>query len=381
MVVAVAAARGVDAPLTLPLDAHGVRAVLWTGGAAGAFVLYLAAIALLRRRTARVWIVVAIAAAIQLVPLAAPLLMSRDAYAYWDYGEVAARGGNPYQQPPDEHPDVPAFRVMGSDWYRTRDTYGPAWTLASEGAARTVGDSARSEARFFKLLAAAGMLALTAAAAFAARRRAMAAAFVGWNPLLALHFGGGGHNDVWMLALAVAGTGFASRGRGWAAAAAWTVSTAVKFVTLVFVPLEAARLRRRFPWLALAVSAAAAAAVASALYGWWWIRALAPISNQLQAESAIGAPHRLAQLGVPLHWAQVALVALFILGYAWLLREAWRGRPRRSLAAGGVCLATSWLTPWYLAWPLAYAAVDDDDAATVLALLLSAYGLLASVPH
>ena len=46
------------------------------------------------------------------LPLAAPLLLSTDAWTYWDYGRIAAvHGGNPYRDPPAEFPDEPGLPV------------------------------------------------------------------------------------------------------------------------------------------------------------------------------------------------------------------------------------------------------------------------------
>ena len=57
---------------------------------AAAFVAYVTGLALLRRRVAPTRAVVVLAAAIQLVPLAAPLLLSTDAWTYWGYGWIGA---------------------------------------------------------------------------------------------------------------------------------------------------------------------------------------------------------------------------------------------------------------------------------------------------
>ncbi len=65
---------------------------------------------------------------------------------------------------------------------------------------------------------------------------------------------------------------------------------------------------------------------------------------------------------------------------AWLLREAWRGRTRFALCAGLFCLSVSWLTPWYAAWPVALAAIEEDAAGALLALGLTAYLLWDALP-
>ena len=60
--------------------------------------------------------VLAVAAAVQLAPLAAPLLLSTDAYTYWDYGRIGAvHGANPYADKPSAFPDDPAYERMGAE--------------------------------------------------------------------------------------------------------------------------------------------------------------------------------------------------------------------------------------------------------------------------
>src|SRR5436309_2342835 len=56
-----------------------------------AFALYLLGLYLLSlyRSRASLVPVVALAMAIQLAPLGGPLVLSKDAYAYWDYGRIA----------------------------------------------------------------------------------------------------------------------------------------------------------------------------------------------------------------------------------------------------------------------------------------------------
>ena len=151
----------------------------------------------MRRRAA-----IALACAIQLLPLAGPVLLSTDVYTYWDYARISTEhGGNPYVDVPNDYPDDPAFPLMGSHWRDTTSVYGPGFTLASEGHAAVVGDSPDAAAWLYRALAAAAMVALVLLAARLSPQPAFAAAFVGWNPLLAVHFAGGGHNDAWMMAL------------------------------------------------------------------------------------------------------------------------------------------------------------------------------------
>lgn len=324
------------------------------------------------------------AAVIQLVPLTAPVLLSTDVYSYWDYGRLAVvHDANPYEDPPDTFPDDPAYERMGAQWRHTTSVYGPAFTLASEGHARVVGESPGAAAWLYKGLAAFAMLAVVLLAARVAPRPAFAAAFVGWNPLLAVHFAGGGHNDVWMMALVFAGIGLAATGRRQLAGAAWAVSIAVKWVALIFLPLralEARREGRRVGHLGFAVTAAVLAVLATWRYGTSWLDAFGPVGRNLREGSKYSIPGRLESIGVPHGLAVGLLVGLFGLAYLWLLREAWRGRARLGLAAGLLVVAAPWLVPWYVVWTIPFAAVEEDRTAHALGLALTAYLLRDAVP-
>ena len=327
---------------------------------------------------------VVIAGAIQLAPLAGPLLLSTDAYTYWDYGRVGAvHDANPYVNEPSEFPDDPAFARMGRDWRDTTTSYGPVFTLASEGHAAVVGESAAATAWTYKALAALAMLALTALAAFVARDRAFAAVFVGWNPLLAVHFAGGGHNDAWMMAFVLGALALGAAGRRQWAGASWVAAIAIKWVALIFLPLRALEARaqgRRVGHLGFAVAAAAVVAVASWRYGLHWLNALGPVARNLSEGAHHSLPGRLEALGVPRAAAVALLAVAFGIAYVWLLREAWGGRARLGLCAGLLLLATPWLVAWYAVWAVPLAAVEEDRTARVLALGLSAYLLRNAVP-
>jgi alpha-1,6-mannosyltransferase len=384
--LAVAAAYEAGPPLVPDSEtADVVWSWLFLGASAAAFVAYLAGLwRLSAARGVRLALVVAVAVAVQLVPLAGPVLVSTDVYTYWDYGRLGAvHGANPYSDTPIQFPQDPAFGLMGSRWYETTSAYGPGFTLLSEVHAEAAGESADLAAWLYRGGAAAGMLALVVLAARLGRRSAFSAAFVGWNPVLALHFGGGGHNDALMMAFALGALALAASGRKQLAGAAWACSIAVKWVPLVLVPLRVLELRstgRQVRYLGFAAVAGLVGALASWRYGTAWLGAFGPIADNLRDQSRYSFPNRLVQLtGMPEDVAALLLVALFAVGYAWLLREAWRGRARLGLAAGFVLLATTWLVPWYAIWAVPLAAVEEDRVARLLALGLSAYLLPAYV--
>lgn len=359
---------------------------LYLGAAAAAFAAYVLGLYALRRaRESALVAVLALAGAIQLAPLAGPVLLSTDLYTYWDYGRIGAvHGGNPYEDEPSQFPADPAYPLMGAQWRDTTSAYGPGFTLASEAHAAVVGESKDAASWLYKGLGAAAMLALTVLAARLGRRPAYAAAFVGWNPLLALHFAGGGHNDAWMMALVLAALALGASGRRALAGAAWALSIAVKWVPLLFLPLrylEARKHGRPVGHWGLAITAGILVAIATFRYGGAWLGAVGPVTDNLVHErAAYSIPSRIADLGIPEGAAALALIGLFALAYLWLLRQAWRGRARLGLTAGLLLLATSWLVPWYAVWAVPLAAVEEDEPARWLALGMSAYLLRDAVP-
>ncbi len=352
--------------------------------AGAALLAYAAGLVLVRRSSARLAWVAALAAAVQLAPLAGPLLISTDAWTYWSYGRIAAvHGDNPYRAVPADYPADPALEHTGTAWRRTSSIYGPAFTLASEPVAHASGRSDDAAAWIYKALAAAAMLAATWAAARAARRQAFAVAFVGWNPVVALHAAGGGHNDAWMAALVASAVALGIAGRRQLAGAAWAGAVAIKWVPLLLVPLQILADRRR--GLSFGAGGAVAAgvvigALATWRYGLGWLDALEPVARKAGEQTSYAIPSRLAQLGLSRELAAGLLALAFGLAYLALLREAWRGRPRLALTSALLLLATPWLVVWYLAWPAALAAVEDDRRAQLLVVVLSAYLLPQAVP-
>ena len=76
----------------------------------------------------------------------------------------------------------------------------------------------------------------------------------------------------------------------------------------------------------------------------------------------------------------VLTAALFVVAYLLLARAAWRGRARLALAAAVLLACAPYVTPWYLAWVVPLAAVEEDKLARWLALALTAYLLPQTIP-
>ena len=349
-----------------------------------AFAAYVAGILLARSSAPRLAAVWVLACAIQLAPLAAPLLLSTDAWTYWDFGRIATvHDANPYRSTPSDFPDDPAYPYVGTAWRHTTTVYGPAFTLASQPLARAAGTSHAAAAWIYKSIAALAVLGAAALASCLSRRPALALVFVAWNPVLAVHFGGGGHNDSWMALLVLAALAAAASGRRELAGVAWATAALVKWVPLVLLPLRALEARathRRVGHVGFAVAAAVIGAAAFVSYGTGWLQAFGPLARNANHETRWALPHRLQQLGVP-HGLAIALFAVaFLVAYAWLAREAWRGRARRALASCALLLAVPYLVVWYVVWAVPLAAAEDDESAGLLALVICAYLLRQTIP-
>ncbi len=210
-----------------------------------------------------------------------------------------------------------------------------------------------------------------------------ACAFAGWNPLLAIHFAGGGHNDAWMAALILAALALASSDRRTWAGAAWAAAVLVKWVPLALLPLELLAGRatgRRVDLRGFLAGALVLLTLATVLYGLGWLEAFGPLARNANQETSYALPHRLQDLGVPRALAAVLFGAGLIAAYAWLVREALRGRARLALAACALMLASPWLVVWYVVWAVPLAAAEDDRAAQLVALALCAYLLPQTIP-
>lgn len=375
-----------DSPL-VPRDggtAEQGSAWLFLALLVGAFVTYLLGLALLRRTPAPVRATIVVAALVQLLPLSAPLLLSTDAWTYWGYGWIAADGGgNPYVDPPSDFPASPAAPYLGADWRDTTTVYGPVFTGISEPVARVAGSSSDAAAWLYKSLAAAAMLAACLAVASVARRKALAVAFVGWNPVVAVHAAGGGHNDALVAGLAALAVALALRRRHDLSGALWVVAVLVKWVPLLFLALSAlaARARSRpLGWRGLVGAAVVLCALATWLYGLDWLRAAEPLAGNAARETSYAIPSRLESLGLP-HGVALGLgIVALLAGLAWLARDATRGRARLGLAACLVLVTTPYLAVWYLAWVVALAAPEEERASRLAALALTAYLLPQTIP-
>ena len=380
--IVVLATRRVANAASSPLEPSGAWRAALVAAVLAAFAAYaLAVVAALRGLVER-RIAVLSGCAVQLLPLGSPLLLSTDAYTYWDYGRLAARhGANPYSTPPSAFPHDPAYAAMGASWHHDTTLYGPLFTWLSGLVGHL--SSAHDAQLAFRLLAAGAMVAMLAILA-GADASAAAIVLAGWSPLFALHFAGGGHNDALMLALVVGAAAAGSR-RPWVAAVLWVAAVAVKWVALALLALDllaAGAGRRRGRLARLCVVGVVGVALAMLTYGTALLHAFRELSKQSRRTGSLGLAKWLAEAGLH-HRAIVALLFLatvaFVALLAWL---ALRTRDRHlSVAGTGLAFLQGWLNPWYALWGGATLAFEEAVVPAVLAnLALSALVLRDALP-
>jgi hypothetical protein len=376
MAATVAAARHASPSEVSPVSPSGEPwHAFWTWGVVAAFALYATGTWVARKGALSLRVAVVTAVVVQTLPLTAPLLLSKDVYLYWSEARIAiVHHANPYHATPSDYPSDPAYGHVSEIWRTETAPYGPGWEALGTVPAAAAGSLAHRAELGYRVLALLGVLA---AALIVARRtrNAAAVALLGWSPLVALHFAGGGHSDAAMTALLVLGVAAPAAAAG---GAAWPISSAFKVVPAILLPLELAARRLRAPkrwWLGLIGSAVVVVAAATAIFGPHWVTATVAGAHQ---SSTLGGVHWLTQLGLRHRYAVAAGALAFAAVYLALLRSAWlTGRARLSLAATALCFTSSLLRPWYALWPLALAAVEEDDLAGLAALALSAYVLFA----
>ena len=178
---------------------------------------------------------------------------------------------------------------------------------------------------------------------------------MGWNPLLALHFGGGGHNDAVMMLLVVGALALAAAGAPNLAGVAWVAAIGLKWVAAAFLVLWAidrrAGVERARPARRSRREASRSWPCATVRYGTTWLEAFGGLSSQARRTGSIGLSRWLGDLGLG-HRAILAAIGLATLAaFAWL---ALRGLARRAGASGVsgsvAALGQGWLNPWYASW-------------------------------
>jgi hypothetical protein len=345
----------------------------------------------------------------------APVLLSHDAYSYVDYARLGVRHGlDPYVHPPQAAPGDPAYAEV--TWTEATSAYGPLFTLLTYPLAWLPVGFAVAALKAIGALSVLGIAALTARiAAWRGADPLRAAAFVALNPLVLVHVVGGAHNDALTMLFAMLAITAILSSRERAGGAALVAAIATKLSAGVLTPfaliatgrkvasrtatgrkvqpLESNRPVGGWEWtfrpvgrlvagmlgVALAVGVAAHAA-----FGWGWLHGFGLAGENQSRTSHMSIPITVARLtGLGPDGVRLAAALLFAALVIYLL--VWTARGNDWIRASAwstyaLLLATAWLLPWYLLWPLPLAAISRDRTLQLLTLLLTAYQLGARIP-
>ncbi len=374
------------------LRSYGLVAVL-----VAMFGCYALAARAADRLSARA-VLMAIAALYALVLLAPPML-STDIFSYGAYGRMGTLyGANPYLHGPAAIALDPLYPFIGAKWVNTPSAYGPVFTALSYVLAPL---SIASSVLAYKMIAAFASLATVALVWNAARWRGVnpvrAAVLVGLNPMTVIYGVGGGHNDLLMLAVMMAGVYAILQHRDRAGGGLLSLAAGIKLTGGVLLPFAVAggairRTGRRDIVIGAALVAAVLLAVSFALFGTGPLHLPATIHTS-QAEgdwhSVPGFISSRLGLGTVGHITGIALAVACVATCCWLLRRVWRGEMDWIDGAGWATVAmlvtASSLLPWYMAWLMPFAALAADRrlwrASIVLTGVVQLIELIGYIPH
>ncbi len=363
------------------------------------FVSYAIAVQAADRLPART--VLMCIAGLHALVLLAPPLVSTDVFSYQAYARMGSMyATNPYLHGPSAIALDPIYPFIGAKWVSTPTVYGPVFTLLSYllGTA-----SIAAGALAYKAIAAVASLAIVAIVWNAARLRGVdqvkAVALVGLNPLIVVYGVGGGHNDMLMLALVVAGMALLLQHRDRLGGGSMVIAAGVKLTAGLFLPFALAgaggrlsRSRRRDVLTGGVVAAASIAALGFAAFGSGPLHLVSSISHG-QSEGDwhsipgfIGTRLGLTTIG---HVTGIALAAVFAGVFCWLVSRVWRGEldwiDGAAWTVVALLVTASSLLPWYVAWliPLAALAADRRLWPTAIAMtgVIQAVQVLGYIPH
>jgi alpha-1,6-mannosyltransferase len=363
------------------------------------FISYAVAVGAADRLSARS-VLMSIAALHALVLLAPPLV-STDVFSYQAYARMGSvYGANPYLHGPSAIGLDPVYPFIGAKWVSTPTVYGPVFTVLSYTFASA---SIAASALAYKAIAAVSSLAIVAIVYNAARFRGVdpvkAAALVGLNPLLVIYGVGGGHNDILMLALAMAGIALVLQHRDRLGAGAIVVAAGVKLTAGLFLPFALAgaggrlsRSRRRDVLVGAGIGGAAVVALGSAVFGVGPLHLFGSISQSQSEGDWHSIPGFISDrmgLGTVGHVTGVLLAVAFAVIFCWLIRRVWRSELDWIDGAGWMVVAllvtASSLLPWYVAWLMPLAALAADRrlwrASIAMTGVFLAVQVLGYIPH
>jgi len=326
--------------------------------------------------------------------LAMPPSLSTDIYNYLAYGRmVAFHGLNPYTTLPSHMGGDP---VLAFPLWDIFSHYGPPWIALSAGIAWISGRAALFPGvLLFKGVAAlshlaVGFLSYRLARSWNEAAGVASAVLLGWSPLLLLEGAGSGHNDLLMMALALAGLLAYRKKKPWWGLFLLLLSVMVKYVSLILLffyclawlrEQEGGRARLRLLGMVVGVALLAFALA----YAPFWegpatllggiteesshliLSPAAFLRGPLQALwPALGFPAQRAE-GLTFLALNVLQKVSLLAVVLWSARRLWLWAEERLpqvVAAWGstsliyVSLLHNAIFPWYFIWPFSTAGVE-----------------------
>jgi hypothetical protein len=331
-------------------------------------------------------------AALNALVLVAPPLMSTDLFSYIAYGRLGATYGiNPYLHGPNLIAFDPLYQFIGAQWTHVPTVYGPLFTALSYPLA---GLTIAANVFAYKAIAAISCAAIVVLVWHAARLRGMdpvkAVAFVGLNPVIVVYGVGGGHNDMLMLAILVAGIYVLLRERQGTGGAMIIAAAAIKLTAGMLLPFAVAASAGRRVASSGRARVLAGAAVAAALLAGLGLLMFGSgplrLVGTLQGIQGHGGFHSipgfiLTALGLDQYNAALGdiLHVAYAVSLVWLVWRVWIGELDWITAAGwatvGLLVSAGLLMPWYIAWLIPLAALSTDRRLWITAIALTSLGL------
>jgi alpha-1,6-mannosyltransferase len=338
---------------------------------------------------------------------AAPL--GRDLWAYSAQGHLLSTGLSPYDHGPSAAPGAFAQEVSPR-WSDSPAPYGPLWLRLSQAAAWVARDHPLRAALLLRLPAVVGLAlccwAIPALANQLSPRQAERLPLALWlgvaSPLMLVLGVGGGHNDLLMLGLGLAGVAIAARGGlrplalGVGVGALGVLVKSPAAIAVAFTVPASLHASRQAPSrrpatasIGVALGGAGAALLtATALsglgFGWMrqvnsdaqWVSWLSLPSGLTMLGKAIAGDDHVRGLDDTLRSARTAgeVLAVVVLIALWLLaaRQPRRTAQLLALAFGVTALLGPSVQPWYYLWALLPAGLAVRRRAAVQALAVAA---------
>jgi hypothetical protein len=331
----------------------------------------------LGRSVSKRW-AIALIAALHVLILIGPILLSTDVFSYIAYARMGVEHGlNPYTHGPIAITQDPVYHYVGHDWKKVETAYGPLYTLISYPFGLLGVTGAVWGMKLVAMLSSAGTLALTWRCA---RTRDLdpvkALLLVGANPLYVIYALGGAHNDLLMMLLMMVAVTLTFARRDASAAATVVAGALVKATVAALLPFMILARRSGRQVLGALGALALGAVIAYAVFGVDGVNIVAALNRDAAFVSsdsfATEIAHLVGKPGVfPIDHdlLKIALVAIILhlmwrtwRGYDWVAASGW--------ALLAISVTSTWLLAWYILWPLPLAVISRDRRLLVATLAL-----------